>query len=368
MLLADDTHIELPGTQGYASIVQRLLAHGGDPNGLRPWVGRDNRTYLTVNTGRMDYSSGTPKPKYVKRLVANAPTSLTKDQWILLDDAIIKAAKPRLRAFGDLRAAGNQLVIPNGMAKTVLQFQMMGDITPATISMTALRESERDRPEYDIGGLPLPIVHKNWSFDLRQLLQSQAGGGEPLDTTMAELATRRVAEEVEKLTVGVGTYSFAGYTVYGYANLPQRKTQVLTAPASWGAGGPGVLIDELLAMKDLAFADNERGPWVVYASPFWERYLDDDYTTGYPGTLRLRVGQIEGLSAIRTLDYLTGKQLIMVEMQPEVARAVVGMEMRTVTWETQGGMALNYKVMCIMVPQLRYNIEGNTGIIHGTAP
>ena len=35
-------------------------------------------------------------------------------------------------------------------------------------------------------------------------------------------------------------------------------------------------------------------------------------------------------------------------------------------WEGQGGMEVNFKVMAILVPQLRDDFNGNTGIVHGT--
>jgi hypothetical protein len=41
--------------------------------------------------------------------------------------------------------------------------------------------------------------------------------------------------------------------------------------------------------------------------------------------------------------------------------------MTTVQWEEQGGLLLNFKIMAIMVPQLRADHNGNTGIVHGTS-
>jgi hypothetical protein len=45
---------------------------------------------------------------------------------------------------------------------------------------------------------------------------------------------------------------------------------------------------------------------------------------------------------------------------------VIGMDVTTVQWETHGGMRLNFKVMAIMVPQLRSDFNGNAGIVHGS--
>ena len=58
--------------------------------------------------------------------------------------------------------------------------------------------------------------------------------------------------------------------------------------------------------------------------------------------------------------------MIMVQMTPDVARAVNGMDITTVQWESVGGMRLNFKVMAIQVPQLRADYDGRCGIVHAT--
>jgi hypothetical protein len=56
----------------------------------------------------------------------------------------------------------------------------------------------------------------------------------------------------------------------------------------------------------------------------------------------------------------------MVQMTPDVARAINGQDITTVQWETKGGMQLNFKVFCIQVPQLRADAYNNCGIMHAT--
>jgi hypothetical protein len=58
--------------------------------------------------------------------------------------------------------------------------------------------------------------------------------------------------------------------------------------------------------------------------------------------------------------------MILVQMTADVARAVTGMDITTVQWETNGGMRVNFKVMCIKVPQIRSDFNGATGILLGT--
>jgi len=53
-------------------------------------------------------------------------------------------------------------------------------------------------------------------------------------------------------------------------------------------------------------------------------------------------------------------------MTSNVARAIIGMDFTTLQWESRGGMQKNFKVMAIMVPNLRSTNSGKCGILHGT--
>jgi hypothetical protein len=108
------------------------------------------------------------------------------------------------------------------------------------------------------------------------------------------------------------------------------------------------------------------GPWKIYFGTSWLQYLDNDYSTAYPGvSVRDRVTNVAGITDGGTLDYLTGYQVLLVQQTSDVVREVIGMDITTLQWETNGGLLLHYKVMAILVPQLRKDINGNTGIVHG---
>lgn len=343
--------------QAQGAVATTLLNNGFDVAALRPWVGKDGRHYIARNQG----------DKIIAMPVQNATATLRKDEWKILDTAIVMAAKERLRAVADLRASGLTFNIPNGMGKTVLETETVGDITPATISMDPARQSEGDRPEYELTNLPLPVIHKDFHFSARQIATSRNTGAS-IDTTMGQLAARRVSEEAEKLVLGVtGTFAYGGGTIYGYTNFPNRITKSdVTAPTA-GGWTPAQTVQDILAMRQASEDAFHYGPWVLYNSPAWDQYLDDDYSSAKgDNTLRQRLVAINGINDVRTLDHLTGFQLLLVQQTSDVVRLVIGMDITTVQWETQGGMRLNFKVMAIMVPQLRADQNGNTGLVHGT--
>lgn len=340
--------------QASGSVASVLLANDFDVNALRPYFSKKGTPLLTRNMGG----------KLVTNVTNNANTTLRKDDWKLLDDAIIKVGKERLRAVADLRSSGLQFTIPNGMGKTVLEYETQSDISAATISMDGRRRSDKDRPVYNLVNLPLPIIHKDFGFSARQLATSRSGGS-PLDTSTAELAARRVIEEAEKLLLGTSaTYSYGGGTIYGYTNFPDRLTKTLTAPTS---ANHATTVSEVLQMKTQSQDAFHYGPWWLYCSTSWDEFMDEDYSTAKgENTLRDRLRKIEGITDVITLDLLPTNTLLMVQQTSDVVREVIGLDLTTVQWEEEGGMDINFKVMAIMVPQLRSDHNLNTGIVHAT--
>lgn len=349
--------------QAQGSVASTLLQNNFDVGAMRPYVGQDGRSFITRN----QLVGGKLVPQAVP--VMNANATLLRLEWTMLDEVVIRAALPRLRAVADVRGRGLQMSIPNGMSKTVLQSQAQSDVSGANISMDGLARTKGDRPEYNLTNLPLPIIHKDFSFSARQIAVSR-NGNMPLDLSMAELAARRVAEGAEQLLLGTASsYTYGGGTIYGFTNFPSRITKSLSDPtdSSWT---PRTLLQEVLNMRLLSQQHLHYGPWVLYTSLAWDAYLDDDLNAQSANasniTLRQRLRAIEGIEDVVTLDYLNGFDMVLVQMSSDVVREVVGMDITTVQWETQGGMELNFKVMAILVPQLRADFNGNTGIVHAT--
>lgn len=344
--------------KAHGDVAKRLQQNNFDVRSLRPFIGKDGRTYITVN------HNGVLKAVPVM----NATATLRKDDWKILDDAIIQTAKPRLKAVADLRAMGLTYTIPNGMSKTVLETETVSDINPASVSMDGLRDNANDRPVFELTNLPLPIIHKDFSYSLRQVEASRAGGS-PLDTTTAEMAGRKVAEEAERLLLGLSTaspgdqYKFGGGTISGYTDYTNRLTRTITAAASTTGA---LFLADLLAMRQQLYNAYYFGPFMVYVSPTWDQYIDDDFKAASDKSIRNRAKEINGITDIRTLDYLTGNTILMIQMTSDVVREVIGMDITTVQWDTVGGLQMNFKVMAIMVPQIRADQNSRCGICHGS--
>lgn len=349
----------MPSGLGQATI-NRLIANNFDPRELRPYIGKDGETSYVDRLNPITNL-------YEAKPVNNAYASLRKDEWIHLDRAIVQASGPRLRILDTLRANGQVFNLPNGMASTILQSQAITRTGPAQTSMDGLRKSNDDRVEYTLDSIPLPIIHKDFSFSARELMVArQTGAG--LDVSTAQAAARSVAEDIEqKLTGTSAVYSAGGGSLYGLINFPNRITKSMTLPTASGYT-PATTVREVIDMRTKSRDAFHYGDWTLYVSQGWEAIMDEDYS-GAKGdnTLRERLAQIDGIKSIVTLDYLTGYQMVLVQNTQDVFRAVQGLDISTLQWESQGGMEINFKVMAIIVPQARKDAYDRTGIVHGVA-
>lgn len=341
------------------SVANALIQNNFDPHMLRPYIGKDGRSYVDVLRNEGGQFKRVPCP------LMNATATLRKDDWKLLDRIAIETALPRLKFVQAIRGAGLEFTIPNGMGKTVLETETISDINDASITMDGVNEQENDRPEFELSSLPLPITHKDFHFTARQIAVSRSGGS-PLDTTMAAMAGRKVGESVEKLFLGrLSTYLYAGGTIYGATNYGSRISRTLTAPTAAGWTG-STLLAEVLSMRQDAHSANHFGPYQLFNAPAWDRYLDDDFKANSDKSLRQRISEVDSVSGVTTLDYLQNYDMIMLQMSVDVVRAVVGMEIMTIQWESHGGLRVNFKVMAIIVPQFRADQSSQTGIVHGS--
>lgn len=347
----------------HGPVAANLLQCNGDLGYMRPYIDPDDgNTYVALLNGETD-KEGNPLREPV--MVRNDTGIFFYDEWKDIDRVMIRAGTPRLKAWADLRAA-NQYTVPGGWAKLVVESQVVGDITPAEVNMDVAM-SDQDFPVKDFVGVPLPIIHKDAKISARQLAVSRQGNL-PLDTTYVELASIKVAEEIEKFTVGVGiAYSFAGNAIYGYTNFPGRLTIELSDPTDAG-WTPGTLINELISMRLAAEDVGFYGPFRVYMGRGWSAVLDADYSeVKGDNTLRQRALNLDGIQSIQTLDYLPEYDIVMVQLgDARTARAVVAMDMTTMQWTQLGGLEIFLKIMAIMVPQLRADFYGGVGLIHGT--
>lgn len=333
------------------AIGQKLMNSGMDVSVLKPYIGLDGGVYLT----RMING----KAQAVR---INANATLRKDEWKQLDEAVLFAAQERLVGVADLYSRGLVYRIGNGLGKTVLEYEDMSELTAAELTMDAVTPTNKDRVESSLKYLPLPIVHKDFSYNIRVLAASR-NGSTPLDTTTAMLAARQVSEKVESiLFTGASTYTYGGGTLYGYVDYPYVNEVTLSANWDASAKTGEQILDDVRSMKQASIDAKHYGPWMLYIPTSYETVLDDDYKSESDKTIRQRILEIDGIQGIKVADKLTADNVVLVQMTSDVVRMVEGLALQTIEWQEGGGFTTNFKVLTIMVPQIRSDQNGNCGV------
>jgi len=351
------------GLSGSSSVASRLLK-SGDYMSFRPYVTDDNRSeYVPVWNGKYDQDGNRT---YDARLVNNAGAILRKNEWEFLDSVLVDVARPRLQLINAMRAAGLSVNFPGAYDHSIYQYERVSDIDDAVISMSAKSNQGNDRSTVDIVSIPLPLIHKTFTLEAREIAIARKTG-QQLPSHMLQLCGRKVAEAADKLVLGTwGTYSFNGQNLQGLTNFTGRNTGSFLNPtvAGWT---PIMLYNSVIDMIKRQLDDNQFGTYDLYYSTGLMTSMLRQFSTSYgAGSLYENIAKLPMLGSVQMLDSLTGNALLLVKRDPLTASVLMGMDLRVVQWNTDGGETINFRVMAMMLPLLRTDQSGNSGIVHFT--
>jgi len=334
------------GLSASGSVAQRLLSGGFNANALRPAIPDDARQ----DAQGVFWANG---------MRSNA--TLRRYEWQLYDTAVIEVARRRLVGVADLIAAGLTFNVPDALGITQIQWEQIGTMTGAELSMSGLSQTPNDRQEFSIQTMPLPIIHKDFNINIRQLHSSRRIGT-PLDVSQAQLSSRIVSEGIETMLFAGSTVLGSNNTIYGYLTAPHRSTGSVTA--AWATATGTQMVTDVLAMQAASKALNMYGPWMMYVPSAVYTAMGADFKANGDRTILERLLAIPGISGIKESKDLTASNIIMIQMTNDVVDLIDGMQPTTVQWETDGGMVVNFKVMAIMVPRIKFDYINQSGIVH----
>ena len=287
---------------------------------------------------------------------------LRKDEWSQLDTALIEVARKRLPLVSALIGAGLSFDIGNGLGTTILEWEQVSDMEPADVSMSGVTRGESDTLEYTLQSMPLPIIHKDFTINIRKLEASRTLG-QPLDTAQAALAGRLVAEATEEMVILGHATRVGASVIYGLSTVP--NSQAVTMTNLWDTTTAAVeYVEDVLAAIAALEGDFMYGPYALVINYTTKNRMQNDYiATDITGkTIMDRVRDIDGISSIIASHDVPANNAYMFQLTSDVIDEVVGLQPTTVQWETQGGMQMHFKVMSIMIPRLRFTRTLQSGV------
>lgn len=285
-----------------------------------------------------------------------------KDEWIAFDNAVLAVARERLVAVADLYARNLVYPLANALGVTKVEWEVVSDLTDASVSMSGITKAQNDRLDLNLKSVPVPIVHKDFAINIRAL-NAYRNNGTPLDTVQAEVAARIVSEKIEGILFNGVTVGLAGGPIYGYTNAPNRITGSTTA--DWNTATGEQILADVLAMIGAAALKNMFGPFMIYCSVASFVNLGNDFKANSDKSTLARLKEVAGIIDIKPTSKITNNGVvIMVQMTKDVVDIIDGIQPTTVWWESQGGFLQNFKVLAIMVPRVKSDYAGQSGIVH----
>lgn len=225
--------------------------------------------------------------------------------------------------------------------------------------------------------LPIYLTMDGFQLDIRTLKMSERVGM-PLDVSEIGSCTRSVNEGLEDAAINGATtldgqpLADAGYTAPGILNATNANTQVLTLAAWTMATNVGATIfGEVEAMIAKLQADLKFGPYVLVVGTQIGNVLDADYTSGQAGqsisiTTRERLLKIPSIDEIIVADMMPATKVVLIQMTPDVIQMVNGQVPTVIPWTSLEGFTFHNLVMAIMVPWIKSDASGNSGVVVGT--
>src|SRR5690606_5140333 len=193
-----------------SAAVHNALTGASNPHAFRPYFNAEGQPVVLVNTGRRDAAG---KALYREKPVANA--TLRRDEWKQLDAEVLQPAQEELVIVSDLMRMGLTYNV-GGLGTIISEYERVGEMVDAEITMDGESQVDMDRVEFDVAGVPIPIIQQPFKIGERQLLASrQRGSG--LDLANGQAAARAVMRTSEKM-VFLGQPAIGkvdGYSIYG---------------------------------------------------------------------------------------------------------------------------------------------------------
>lgn len=340
-----------------------------DPHSMRPYMNERGVPVVAIPAG---VRKVTQNGKQVEEIVfvekeVRLNALLRKYDWEQIDAEVLDVHRQPLIGIDDLRADG--LVRPlDGIGVSISTYEQLSDMSPADVSMSVTpKKGEGDRVTFEPVSIPVPVISKPFTLDLRTLSASQRNGHEGLDATQTRVATIKVRETLEDMLFNGSTINVDGAAIYGYVNVPQRDTDTA---ANYGGGdfgtdgnGHKTLAGMIEAMADKGF----NGPWRAYvANTQYAQLLN--LTGANLSETQLSVIQrtIPELKSVRRAPRLADGITTLVQMSRDVVDLAIGLDITPVSWQEYGGMVNDFRIMCAMVPRVKYDANGNAGVAVAT--
>lgn len=292
-------------------------------------------------------------------------SALRKYEWEELDAAIVAAAVAPLNMTQRLINAGLVRTL-GGLGTLVAQYNKVSETSGANTSISGTGSGQKDLVDYDIAGVPVPVIFKEFEINQRYLESSRLLGN-GVDVTNAQAAARVVGEKIESMLIaGDTSINLNGSTIYGVTNHPNRNTG--SATGDWGTISN--IVSTVASMTTALKGDNYRGPYGLFvADTQYDQAAQSFYTDGSGQSALDRILRLPNISFVDSSAWLTDGEAVLVNLSRDVVELAYVPSYFPATnleWMSGDGMSNMFKVMAVFAPIVKADYAGRSGICHVT--
>lgn len=292
-------------------------------------------------------------------------SALRKYEWEELDAAIVAAAVAPLNMTQRFINAGLVRTL-GGLGTMVAQYNKVSETSGANVSLSGSGSGQKDLVDFDIAGVPIPVIFKEFEINERYL-QSSRLLGNGVDVTNAQAAARVVGEKIEDMLInGDSNINLNGSTIYGITSHPNRNTG--SATGDWGTISN--IVSTIAAMTSAAKTDNYRGPYGIFvADTQYDQAAQSFFTDGSGQSALDRILRLPNISFVDSSAWLDDGEVLLVNLTRDVVELAYVPQYFPATnleWMSGDGMANMFKVMAVFAPIVKADYAGRSGIVHIT--
>jgi uncharacterized linocin/CFP29 family protein len=295
-------------------------------------------------------------------------SALLKDEWEELDRRVVQPAQYQLRLINILQRYGLTRRL-GGLGTMIAQYNTVSEVTPANISLSGHASGQKDNADYNIEGVPVPVIFKEFELDQRYL-ESSRRMGDGVDMTNGVAAARVVFEKMEDVVLnGDSSINLNGKTIYGMTNHPGINTDTA---GNYGGGDWGTIAhitNTVTGMVNAAKADRFYGPFGLFVATTQYNQAMMSYYDGLDSTPLGRLNSWEDIEFVEELPTLADGEIMLVELSPDVVEVayVPGyFPITNLEWTSGDGMLNNFKVLSVMTVIVKSDYNGRSGIVLAT--
>jgi len=302
-----------------------------------------------------------------KRIV-NADGTLRHEDHRRIMEKLVTVRRLNLNGIKDLFAAG--LTSSESIGTTLVGRESIDEFRAAKTSMNPVA-GDNNQIDFLLKYVPLPINHSGWRIPFRQI-----GFPYKQSTGMTE-SVRQVNEATENMLFNgnsdiVVDINGVKAEIKGYTTTSFRQTLAIS---DWTdlATNREKIVDETLEMVSLAFREasvSDANSMILYVGKAIWTNMQADYTLQKGDkTLKQRIEDIAEIKEVKYADKLRDIEVLLVEMSDATIELAVAARTTTVpvrrTSDVDDQAFFTYNSM---VPIIKEDRNGKTGIVHGTRP